>query len=78
MFENGVLRKIFVLTRNEVIGGWRKLHNEELRNFYCSPIIIIIRAVKEDEMGGACSTNGEKRNACKILVGEPEVKRPLG
>jgi hypothetical protein len=29
-------------------------------------------------MGRACSTNGEKRNACRILVGKPEVKRPLG
>jgi hypothetical protein len=36
--------------------------------------------VKEDEMGRACSTNGEKRNAYKILVGKPEgkilLKRP--
>jgi hypothetical protein len=29
-------------------------------------------------MGGACSTNGEKRNAYGILVGKPEGKRPLG
>jgi hypothetical protein len=29
-------------------------------------------------MVGACSTNGEKRNACRILVGKPEGKRPLG
>jgi hypothetical protein len=29
-------------------------------------------------MGGACSTNGEKRNAYRILVGKPEGKRPLG
>jgi hypothetical protein len=29
-------------------------------------------------MGGACSTNGEKRNAYTILVGKPEGKRPLG
>jgi hypothetical protein len=29
-------------------------------------------------MGGACSTNGENRNAYKILVGNPEGKRPLG
>jgi hypothetical protein len=26
----------------------------------------------------ACSTNGEKRNTCRILVGKPEGKRPLG
>jgi hypothetical protein len=29
-------------------------------------------------MGKSCSTKGEKRNACRILVGEPEGKRPLG
>jgi hypothetical protein len=29
-------------------------------------------------MGRACSTNGEKRNAYMILVGNPEGKRPLG
>jgi hypothetical protein len=28
-------------------------------------------------MGGACSTNGEKRNACRVLVGKLEGKRPL-
>jgi hypothetical protein len=34
--------------------------------------------VKEDEMDRACSTNGEKRNTYRILVGKPEEKRPLG
>jgi hypothetical protein len=34
--------------------------------------------VKEDAMGRACSTNGEKRNAYRILVGKPDGKRPLG
>jgi hypothetical protein len=29
-------------------------------------------------MGGACSTNGEKSNAYRILVGKPDGKRPLG
>jgi hypothetical protein len=32
----------------------------------------------KDEMGGPCSTNGEKRNAYRLLVGTPEGKRPLG
>jgi hypothetical protein len=32
----------------------------------------------EDEMGRACSRNGEKMNAYRILVGNPEGKRPLG
>jgi hypothetical protein len=29
-------------------------------------------------MGRSCSTNGEKRKACSILVGKPEDERPLG
>jgi hypothetical protein len=32
----------------------------------------------KDEMGGACSTNGEKRNAYMILARKPEGMRPLG
>jgi predicted RNA-binding protein YlqC (UPF0109 family) len=34
--------------------------------------------VKEDEMGRACSKHGKNRNACRILVGKPEGKKPLG
>jgi hypothetical protein len=34
--------------------------------------------VKEGEMGRACSMNGAKRNANRILVGKPEGKKPLG
>jgi hypothetical protein len=38
VFENRVLRRIFGPKRDEVIGGWRKLHNEELHNSNSSPI----------------------------------------
>jgi hypothetical protein len=34
--------------------------------------------VKEDEIGRACNMNGEKRNAYRILLEKPEVKRQLG
>jgi hypothetical protein len=42
VFENKVLRRIFGPKRDEVMGGWRKLHNEELRDLYSSPSIIRI------------------------------------
>jgi hypothetical protein len=48
VFENRVLSRIFGAERNEVIGGWRKLPNEELRNLYCSPSII--RIIKSRRM----------------------------
>jgi hypothetical protein len=74
VFENRVLRKIFEPKGDEVIGGWRKLHNEELHNLYG-----IIRMISQgDEMVRACSTHGEKRNAYRILVGKPEGESPLG
>jgi hypothetical protein len=59
-----------------VTGGWRKLHNEELHNLYSSPSIIT--NVNVDEMGRACSTNGQKRNEYRILGGKTEGKRLLG
>jgi hypothetical protein len=40
VFENRVMRRMFEPKRDEVTGGWRKLHNEELRNFFFSPNII--------------------------------------
>jgi hypothetical protein len=40
-----VLRRIFVPKREEVVGGWRRLHNKELHNLYTSPNII--RVIKK-------------------------------
>jgi hypothetical protein len=51
VFENGVLR-IFGLKRDEVTGGWRKLHNEELYNLYSSPGISRIIKSRRLEWGG--------------------------
>jgi hypothetical protein len=36
VFENRVLRIIFGHKREELVGDWRKLHNEELQNLYVS------------------------------------------
>jgi hypothetical protein len=40
VFENRVLRRMFGPTRDEVTGGWKELHNEELRNLNSTPNII--------------------------------------
>jgi hypothetical protein len=64
--------------REEVTGGWRKLHNEEYHDLYSSPSIIRMIQVKEGEMDRECSTSGEKRSVCRVLVRKPEGKRQPG
>jgi hypothetical protein len=51
VLENRVLRRIFGPKRDEVTGGWRKLHNEELHNLYSSASII--RMIKSRRMSWA-------------------------
>jgi hypothetical protein len=77
VFKNSVLRRIFVPKRQEVTGGWRRLH-EEVRNLYASPNII--RVIKSRRMGraGHVVSMGKRRNAYKILVGKPERNKTTG
>jgi hypothetical protein len=56
MFENRMLRRIFEPKMDEVTGGWRKLHNEELYNFFTK--YNYNDEIKDDEMGRACSMHG--------------------
>jgi hypothetical protein len=56
MFGKEVLRRIFGPKQDEVIGGWKQLHIEELHNVFSSPSII--RMIKS-------------RNTCMFLVGRP-------
>jgi hypothetical protein len=48
VFEKRVLRRIFGSTRDDMIGSWSKVHNEELYNFHSSPSII--RMIKSRKM----------------------------
>jgi hypothetical protein len=74
--ENWAQGRIFGPRRDE--GAWKKLRNEELRDLYSSPSII--RMIKSRRMRWAVHVTriGEKRNACRLLVGRSERKRPLG
>jgi hypothetical protein len=78
MFENWVPRRIFGLKRETVTEDWRRLHNDELRNLYASPSIIRVIKLSRMRLAGHAARVGETRNACIILVGKPEGKRPLG
>jgi hypothetical protein len=77
VFENRVLRRMIRAKRDEVTGGWRKLHNEEHRDLYSSPSIIRMKW-KRMRSAGHVARMGEKRNAHSLLMGKPEGKRLLG
>jgi hypothetical protein len=68
VFESWVQRGIFGLKKDEIVEGWRKLHNEDLHNLYFSPSIIGM--IQLDEMGSACNTHGEKLNVCSVGMSE--------
>jgi hypothetical protein len=72
-----VLRRIFGPKRDEVTGKWRKLHNEELNDLYCSPNIV--RVIKSRRMRWvehvACM--GERRGVYRVLMGKSEGQRLL-
>jgi hypothetical protein len=76
IFENSVLRRIFGPKWEEVAGGRRRLHCEELHNFCFSPSII--REVKSRRMkwAGYSARIGYKKYT--YLVGKLEGNRPLG
>jgi hypothetical protein len=73
-----VLRRIFGPKRDEVTGGWKRLHNEELHDFYSSPGIIRVMKAMKMIWAGHVARMGEVRGAYNILVGKPEGRRPLG
>jgi hypothetical protein len=73
VFENGVLRRMFGRKRE-----WRKLHNEELHDLYCSLNIIWVIRSSRKRWAGHVALLGERRGAYRGLVEKIEWKRPLG
>jgi len=78
VFENRVLRRIFGPKRDEVIGEWRKLHNEELNDLYSSPHIVRVIKSRRMKWAGHVARMWARRGVYKVLVGKPEGKIPLG
>jgi hypothetical protein len=66
------------LKRDDIIGGWRKLLNEEIHSLYPSPRIIRTNKPSRMKLAGHIARIGEKRNAYMILMGYLDGNRPLG
>jgi hypothetical protein len=63
VFENRVLRRIFAPKRDEVTGGSRKLHNEELHGLYALPSIVRVIKARRMRWAGHVARMEEVRGA---------------
>jgi hypothetical protein len=78
VFENRVLRRILRPKRDELPREWRKLHNEELNDLYCSLNVFQVIKSRRMRWEGYVARMVERRGVYRVLVGKPEGKRPLG
>jgi hypothetical protein len=73
-----VLGRIFGPRRDEVTGDWRRLHNEELNDLYCSPNIVRVIKSRRMRWAGHVARMGYEREVYRVLMRKPEGRRPLG
>ena len=78
VFENRVLRRIFGTKRDEGTGEWRKLHNEELNDLYCSPNIVRVIKSRRMRWAGHVARMGQGRGVYRVLARETSVKETTG
>jgi hypothetical protein len=64
VYENRMLRRIYGSKRDEVTGGWRKMHNEKLHNLHTSPNIIRLMKSRSVRSVGHVACIGEKTIFC--------------
>jgi hypothetical protein len=77
VFENRVLRRIFGPNRDEVMGEWRKLHNEELNDVDCSPNTVRVINSRMRWAGNA-ERMAKRRVSYRVLLGKTEGESPTG
>jgi len=78
VFENRVLRRIFGPTRDEVTGEWRKLHNEELNDLYCSPNIVRVINYRRMRWAGHVALTGRGEASTWFWWGNLKERDRLG
>jgi hypothetical protein len=69
-FENGLLGTVFVLKEEEVTGGCRQLHNEQLHDLFCSPGFVRVFRLRRIGRVWHVACVGEGRLAWRVLVGK--------
>ena len=72
------MRRIFGPRTDEVTEEWRKFHNEELKDLYCSPNIVRVIKSRRMRWAGHVARMGEERGVYRVLVGKREGRRTLG
>jgi hypothetical protein len=77
VFENRMLRRISG-PKDEVAGGWRKLHTDNIYNLYSSSNVIRVISSRRVTWAGHVARMEEMKNTYGILVKKREGKRPLG
>ena len=71
VFENRVLRRLFGPKRDEVLGEWRKLHNEELNDLYCSTDTVRVMKLRRKGWAGHVARMGEEERCIQGFDGKP-------
>jgi len=64
--------------RDEITGDWRKIHNAELNDLYCSPNTVRVIKSRRIRQAEHVARMGERKGVYRALVGKPEGKRPFG
>ena len=78
VFENMVLRRIFIPRRDEVMGEWRRLHNDELNDLYSSSNIVRVIKSRRMRLAEHVARMGEERGVYRVLLGETGGKETTG
>jgi hypothetical protein len=73
VFENGVVRGVFPVKGNELIGEWRKLQNEELNDLYSLPNIVRVVKSRTMRWAGHVARMGEERGVHRWIFRKLEV-----